>query len=64
MNEQSKDTTRRRDIAEERLNSAIMRLEFLIDSQNEKANNEKQLRVQIIKDLDEHISKLGNIVEG
>lgn len=62
MNEQHFNSTKKLDLAKDRLRDAITRLESAIESQNNKLSGEKNLRVMVIEDLNAHIANIETIL--
>jgi len=63
MQDQTITSEQRLAAAKERLKKSLTRLDGLIEEQNSKINNERNLRTQVIKDLDAHIENLEAILQ-
>lgn len=63
MQEQRTESEKRLEGAKERLKNALTNLDSLIKKQNENLKEERKIRTEVIKDLDEHIGNLETILK-
>ncbi|PIR39188.1 MAG: hypothetical protein COV35_01340 [Alphaproteobacteria bacterium CG11_big_fil_rev_8_21_14_0_20_39_49] len=63
MQEQKTESEKRLDGAKERLKNALTGLDLLIKKQNRNLKEERKIRTEVIKDLDEHIGNLETILK-
>ncbi len=62
MQNHTVNTSQRLESAKERLKESLIRLERLIQKQNEKLSNGKKIRGEVMKDLDGYISEMEKLI--
>lgn len=49
-------------VAKDKLSSALSRLDELITNLNSRVSSEKQVRTQVMQELDKHLATLNNVI--
>jgi hypothetical protein len=64
MQNHTVNSSERLESAKERLKESLVRLERLIQKQNEKLSNGKKIRGEVMKDLDSYIQDIELLLKG
>lgn len=64
MQNHTVNSSQRLESAKERLKESLVRLERLIQKQNEKLSNGKKIRGEVMKDLDTYIQDIQLLLQG
>jgi len=63
MEDTTIDSSKQLQKVKQRLSDALIRLERVIDQQNNRSDNHRKIRAQVIKDLDLHIANLEKVIQ-